>query len=219
MGQSIFVSQVKNQMARDICVTSCPPLRSPYPRCAVIPYVLILFTGVDTTSWNGGYMGCGPSLGAADWLGTLPTAKTSVGSRATSPPAHDPGARGDVVPHSRRRLREVAIHGEERIREDPCIFWRVPRKLVGHCASGESIWETACGEESYDKKSIKSFNYSEIEQFRLYQTYYDPKLRPKLYSRLLRITWLKGETTLRDVAWSSSRPSSFLRDPRTGWST
>ena len=77
LGQSIFVSQVKNKMARDICVTSCPPLRSPYPRCAVIPYMLIIFTGVDATSWNGGYMGCGPSLGAADWLGTLPTAKTS----------------------------------------------------------------------------------------------------------------------------------------------
>ena len=226
LGKSIFVSQVKNQMARDICVTSCPSLRSPYPRCAVIPYMLIVFTGVDTTSWNGGYMGCGPSLGAADWLGTLPTAKTSVGSRATSPPAHDPGARCDVVPHSRRRLREVAVHGKERIREDPCIFWRVPRRLVGHCASGESIWETACVEESYDKKSIKSFNYSEIEKFRLYQTYYDQNYDQNFTYACFALLGSRGRrrfATLHGLRRAHrrfyvTRVQGGQRDPRTGWS-
>jgi hypothetical protein len=53
-------------------------------------------------------------------------AKTSVGSGATSPPAHDPGARDDVVPSTwRKNSGEFTIHGE-RIRESPHTFWRVP---------------------------------------------------------------------------------------------
>ena len=83
-------------------------------------------------------------------------AKTSVGSGATSPPAHDPGARDDVVPSTwRKNSGEFTIHGE-RIRESPHTFWRVPRRLVGHCASRESIWETARGEESYIMRSLSS---------------------------------------------------------------
>ena len=100
------------------------------------------------------------------------------------------------------------------------------RKLVGHCASGESIWETACGEESYDKKSIESFNYSEIEKFRLYQTYYDQKCDKNFTYACFAFLGSGGSrrfATLHGLrrahrGFYVPRVQGGQRDPRTGWS-
>jgi hypothetical protein len=117
-------------------------------------------------------------------------AKTSVGSGATSPPAHDPGARDDVVPSTwRKNSGEFTIHGE-RIRESPHTFWRVP---AGWLVT--ALLESQSGRRPAGRSPISWEVYQVLRLLRdreipRLSNLSRPELQPKLYSSLLHVTWL-----------------------------